>query len=300
MGDVFIADHKKRSKTTIMTDAVQKKYRFQKYCVLFADVLNQAEKVDRLRDLPQDEAELPLYLENLHQTAGVIVTIAQAFKVNFDELDQITQRLTKTPEKFKKYFDTHTRLPIFRQLFSDCMLYYVPLQNEKEQCVEWAIYKMLVASYNVWLYALETGNPLRGAITLGYAGIFGENGLYGPALLDAYKIESNVAQYPRIVVATEVVQELTARANIPGIDINLNMSAYFSKSCLELLTQDADGLYVIDPLNSMYRDAHKEVREKATQSVNNELVRFLSRGDAKLAGRYQKLLRLLSSSKGTQ
>lgn len=212
---------------------------------------------------------------------------------------RITQRLTKTPEGFKIYFEKHTKLPILRQLFSDCMLYYVPLQNEEEQCIEWAIYKLLVASYNIYLFALGTGNPLRGAVTLGYAGIFDENGLYGPALLDAYKIESNLARYPRIVVATEVVQELNARANTPGRDIDSNMSTYFSKRSLELLAQDTDGLYVIDPRNSMYHNAHKEVREKATQFVNHELLRFKSLGDAKLAGRYEELLRLLSSSTAT-
>lgn len=276
-----------------MTD----KYKFQQYCILFADILNQAEKVDQLRNIPNDQSQLPSYLDKLRETAGVIISIAKIFAANFEELDTIPQRFSNTPEEIKNDFVARTSHPVLKQLFSDTMLFYTPLNREEGQCPEWAIYKLFFAAYTTYLYAIKTENPLCGAITFGYAGVFGENGLYGPALMDAYRIEANLARYPRIVVATSLVYELKtiARQNAPK-DIQTNMSAMFSKKCLDLLKQDADGLYVIDPQNSEYREVHKETREKSIRFVNRELVRFQSLGNAKLAGRYQELLRLLTSS----
>jgi hypothetical protein len=280
---------------TKMTNGTTINDKFQHYCVLFADILNQAEKVDRLRHVPNDQSPLPAYIEKLRQTAGVIVSVAGKFSKTFNELKQIPQSFKKTPEAFKKDFIARTSHPISRQLFSDSMLYFLPVDTEDGQCPEWAIYKIFFAAYAMYLDALITENPLRGAITFGYAGVFGENGLYGPALLDAYRLESNSARYPRIVVQSSFVQELRARARMSAPeDIQANISAYFSEKCLKLLVQDADGLYVIDPQNSDYREDHKGVREEALRFVNRELVRFQSIGSAKLAGRYQELSRLLS------
>jgi hypothetical protein len=278
-----------------MTYKLTINYKFRHYCVLFADILNQAEKLDQLRNVPNDEGQLPSYLEKLRQTAGVNFSIAQIFSKNFELLDQVPQRFSKTPEVFKNDFIARTSHPISRQLFSDSMLYYLPLSEEDGQCPEWAIYKLFFAAYTTYLFALGAENPLRGAITFGYAGIFGENGLYGPALLDAYRIESSLARYPRIVVETSLIQKLRTSANqhLPK-DIQVKLSAYFSKKCLELIVEDSDGLYVINPQNKEYQDIHEELREKAKRFITSELIRFKSQGNYKLSSRYQDLLNLFS------
>jgi hypothetical protein len=284
-----------------MTDQLTVNYKFQQYCVLFADILNQAEKIDQLRNVPTDKDQLPSYLEKLRQTAGVNFSIAQIFNKNFELLNQVPQKFSKSPEAVKNDFIARTSHPISRQLFSDSMLYYLPLSEEQGQCPEWAIYKLFFATYTTYLYALEVENPLRGAITFGYAGIFGENGLYGPVLLDAYRIESSLARYPRIVVETSLIKKLQASANQQiSKDIQTKLSAYFSKKCLELIVEDSDGLYVIDPQarhNKEYQKIHEELREKAKRFITSELIKFQSQKNYKLSGRYQDLLNLFSSNK---
>ena len=79
-------------------------FRFQHYCVLFADILNQTKKVDQLRNVPSDDSQLPSYIEKLRQTAGVLVTIAKVFETTFDSLKQVPQMFSKTPEEFKNDF----------------------------------------------------------------------------------------------------------------------------------------------------------------------------------------------------
>ena len=285
-----------------MTKILTNNYQFREYCVLFADILNQAEKVDQLRNVPDpnDVGQFPVFVDKLRQTAGVIVAMAQIFNEAFDSLEGRRQKFSTLPADARDDFISRTLHPIDRQLFSDSMLYYLPLYQEEGQCPEWAICKLFFAAYTTYLFGLQAEHPLRGAITYGYAGVFGENGLYGPALLDAYRIESNLARYPRIVVATSLVHELQSRASkLTPKEIQTIMSAHLSQKCLQFIAQDTDGLYVIDPQgrhNSEYREIHKEPLEKAIRFVNRELVRFQSLGDAKLTSRYYELLMLLSTS----
>lgn len=57
---------------------------------------------------------------------------------------------------------------------------------------------------------LAAGVPIRGSLDLNTAIVTSENDIYGSAALEAYRLECEVAQYPRIAVGANVVDFLRA------------------------------------------------------------------------------------------
>ena len=93
------------------------------------------------------------------------------------------------------------------------------------------------------LRLLEIGTFIRGAITIGP--IYHEGSIiFGPALIDAYKLETDFAIYPRIVIADKLVAELESWQNSTS-----NNPWSPVKECKNLLRRDFDGLYHLDWLS---------------------------------------------------
>ena len=59
----------------------------------------------------------------------------------------------------------------------------------------------------LWMHHIEMGHYLRGGLTIGDAR-HDEGAVFGPALVDAYRLERAVASYPRIVVSDEAAVAL--------------------------------------------------------------------------------------------
>lgn len=79
----------------------------------------------------------------------------------------------------------------------------------------------------------------RGAVSLGKF-IHTDEYLFGPALVEAYLLESKAALYPRIILDRTVID---AGANNHAMHHTINMEKEFVESLLE---QDSDGMYYID------------------------------------------------------
>jgi hypothetical protein len=148
--------------------------------------------------------------------------------------------------------------------FSDCVV-ISDLRDE--------FFGVLLAARSLYIRLLFGGILCRGAIARGltyHAGrvVFGE----GPIL--AYKLESQAAVYPRIIVTDEVNQTLAAR------DAHSRLNIKFSS----MLAQDNDGLWFIDPFAypltwAAYRDNEnpEEVIQRALGSVRERIVDGLTR-----------------------
>lgn len=85
---------------------------------------------------------------------------------------------------------------------------------------------------------MDLGFVFRGAIVIG--DIYHRGGkVVGKALIDAYFIESQVAIYPRIVLADEVVNEI--------IKLENNWDSDAHNKPIKNITEDFDGMYIIHP-----------------------------------------------------
>lgn len=95
---------------------------------------------------------------------------------------------------------------------------------------------------------------IRGAITVGKVR-FNEHQVFGPGIVRAYHLESQMAQFPRIVVdptaltAVETDERLRKDTHSPEEE-----RAYIRK----MLRRDTDGLWFVDYLRAGYAEANDD------------------------------------------
>lgn len=74
------------------------------------------------------------------------------------------------------------------------------------------------ASYLIW-QLMSKGVLSRGAVAVG--DLHHRNGIiYGPALLNAYYLESQVATFPRVILEKDVIKKFSAIRSIPAVTEN--------------------------------------------------------------------------------
>lgn len=104
-----------------------------------------------------------------------------------------------------------------------------------------------VASYagRLALEMLSRGILVRGAITIGNL-FHDDHTVFGPALIDAYELESQVALYPRIIVPSKVFG-----------GINMSLSIIFGVEWWmqhQPFCEDFDGIYHLDIFGPFFMD----------------------------------------------
>ena len=158
------------------------------------------------------------------------------------------------------------------------------------------VFRSLMAAASMWLVGLSTNHPIRGGMEIG-TGIDIEPGeIYGQALEAAYRLESQVARLPRVVVGPKCVEFLEAVKRSDNVsDAGSRLAGSSADLCLSMLRQDADGNTIVDGLGRTLLDQSRDVpglREqfsRAHENVRANCRRFRGAGDSKLASRYEAL-----------
>ena len=146
------------------------------------------------------------------------------------------------------------------------------------------------------LLGLATGRPIRGAIEIAWGIELRPGELYGPAVVRAYELESEIAQYPRIVIGPEAVKFLKAHASNPEQDVFSQTDKELATLCLNMLVQDADGHWLLHYLGDKFQLAvvthnlYIELYAAARKFVLDQLSTHRAQRNTKLALRYSHLL----------
>ncbi|MCH8253085.1 MAG: hypothetical protein IID36_11595, partial [Planctomycetes bacterium] len=160
------------------------------------------------------------------------------------------------------------------------------------------ILETIVGAAAAFRLSLKRKEVFRGGIDVGVGTQLHDADVYGPVLVNAYRLEDTVAQWPRIVVGTRLVDYLrSAISEDSGDEIGETLSL-FAKQCLELIDIDADGQRIVDYLGAPMRgilvddEAEFESEVKAAYSfISAEHERFSNADNPKLALRYAILRR---------
>jgi hypothetical protein len=144
----------------------------------------------------------------------------------------------------------------------------------------WACLAEVESVFALQRYLLKRGIMTRGGLALGSL-LHHQNVIFGPALVHAYRIESQVAFYPRVIIAPEVLERIRAFDAPAHFAFELRLEA--------LTTRDADGLTFVDYLN--YNAGGIENVESLEQLFNAirqsiEAALLANRGDTRV---YQKV-----------
>ena len=275
---------------------------FGDYLVGVFDVLGQSSKLrEQTRSTSiEDPAERQRILANLKDTAGVVLGFRKLFANFFDGMDNAP------PSPLLRFLPPHqqvemlaaTASEIVRWGVSDSIFVAVPLARTRHPAASVAdMFRSLLAAATMWMAGLSTNHPIRGGMEIGTGIDIAPGEVYGQALEAAYRLESRVAQLPRIVVGPQCIEFLEGAKHDGHLPhIAAKMAAANADLCLSMLRRDADGSMSVDALGQVMRKESERIPDlrnqfsRAHDNVRDNFHRFRDADNRKLASRYQTLL----------
>lgn len=270
------------------------------YCVSFVDLLGQRDalKGQGLLIPPQTEDERKAFHSILKNSIGAITKLQERAEAMLKPLlnpDPNSPRRASLPPEQRATWDEMMRTHLTTQRWSDGLVSFACLGDANVKCKVNGVSAIFCLAGALCLVGLATGHPIRGAIEIAWGVELHAGELYGPVVARAYELESEVAQYPRIVVGPETVRFLQAHAANTAEDVFSQTDREFASLCLDMLVPDADGHWLLHYLGEKFQFAvthgqHEELYKAARQFVQDQLALHQHHQNSKLAFRYSHLL----------
>ncbi len=273
------------------------------HVVSFIDILGQKKRLASWPPLPAGGTPTTDLVKAVKETAGAVLAFKEHFVNFFKSADRQSTPdwLTSLDQEQQMGYQRIKDCKLSIQQFSDLFVFYSPIFNTFGDISTLSLYRTLNACAMAMLISLGARVPVRGAVTLGAGVELDKCSFYGPALFEAYHLEAEVADYPRVVVS-DTVQAFLAEGQVYSSDLKVNeMMKRVAVNCRALLAEDDDGLCIVDFIGN---GIHALVGQattwpKCVQSVYDfalvEERRFKAKGDPKLASRYRRLRNYLES-----
>ena len=284
---------KKRAKQLNRPTPKPKTYYFGYYALAFVDILNQKSELRKIKKLPTNEEEKSEFISQVKNTFGVV----QLFRTSFDSFFQsfLKNRPLQASGLSREQIDSMNRFrnpEVRKQLFSDSIIYYAPLEDTSKRFAITNVQALLAGCAASILSTLSIGLACRGGIEAGIAGDVFANEIYGPALYQAYRLESEVAKYPRILVGSELRSYIDFESRISVRNIEDEVRRSMAEKCKDWLYTDDDGETILDYMGPAAKEMwgnRRELIENSLVFVEKERKRFQDEKDEKLAERYSRL-----------
>lgn len=280
------------------------------YCVSFIDLLGQRDAMrgqGLLKPIESEEQRKEFH-DVLRNSIGAIIKLqeraenmlAPILKQNLD-----SPRRAALPPEQHAIWDDMQRTRIETQRWSDGLVSFVCLGDTDIRCRMNGVFGIFGLAGTLCLLGLATGRPIRGAIEIAWGVELHTGELYGPAVARAYELESEIAQYPRIVIGPEAVRFLEAHAANPEQDVLSQTDRELAALCLNMLVQDVDGHWVLHYLGDAFQFAvthgqHIELYGAARKFVFDQLFTHQAKRNTKLAFRYSHLLQYFDAHPPTK
>jgi hypothetical protein len=164
------------------------------------------------------------------------------------------------------------------------------------------VYGCIASSCILHLEGLSTNCPIRGGIDVGLGLDIGKPGdpeVYGPVLGNAYNLENNVAEYPRILVSKGLIEYLERAARLPQTTPLGHLVTSLAAECKQLITVDTDGKPMLDFLGEKMAQITADQRQQhftgIIECIAEQIRMAQAENDSKLLGRYDKLAAYVES-----
>jgi hypothetical protein len=140
----------------------------------------------------------------------------------------------------------------------------------------WAYLTTLEAIYYLQRYLLKRGIITRGGVAVGSL-LHHQNVIFGPALVRAYRLESQLALFPRVIIDPPVLERFAASVAASGREAFMDTLTHRMNS---ITKRDADGLIFIDYLHahamaierdigSLFEDIRAEIDQALVSAGSN-------------------------------
>lgn len=277
------------------------------YCTCFIDILGQRHALSDQGLLPMittEQERLKFIQEILTKTIRPITRLQNLASQLVAEARSPTESPIRRnlPLELREEWDKIQGHELQLQYWSDGLVAFTRLGNMEIPNQINGVFTLLHMAGSLCFMNLSNTfrNPLRGGIEIAWGTELSPGMLYGPAIARAYELESEVAQYPRIVVGKRMIEFLKAIAELEPMDNYSRYSSSVAKKCLQMLGRDIDGQWIIHYLGEAFlenvpHETYNDMYNEALQFVSKEYERFRSEGDTKLSIRYFHLLSYFQS-----
>jgi len=267
----------------------------QNYVVLFLDVLGQKEEILRFQLVPDDE---DLARRTVRETAGIVSMLRDVASTLLDKQDAESEFMKSLPEEERKNLKNLTRSDVMTQVLSDALIFSVPIGSdvwdEHSTAMNGVRWALTVSSW-LQLRALASAHALRGGLDIGWGVKLGPSEIYGAAFVHAYHLESNTAEYPRVVCGRELREYLDVVSSQKWESDFGRNAVDVARHCKSYLFDDDDGERAVDFLGESFRAGARlvpgieDMIHRSYSFAQRELRRFTLQGDEKLTARYGRL-----------
>jgi len=273
---------------------------FFNYCACFIDLLGQRDALrgQSLLHLISRDGDRAKFVEAVKPIIGPILALQKRTNQMVQTIVQPRPESPKRadlPPELHAEWDAMQQTRITNQFWSDGLVAFVSLGDREVKCPMNGIFGLFGVVGSECLIGLGSGAPIRGAIDVAWGVQLRPGELYGAVIARAYELESQYAQYPRIVVSSETVGYLQAQCATTDQD---NLSQYnraLAQICMTMLLRDIDGLTILHYLGDSFRDnvsrdQHIPMYNDAKQFVLDQYTLHRKAANSKLAFRYHQLL----------
>lgn len=201
-------------------------------------------------------------------------------------------------EERRKYLEwTEAELSV--QYFSDTCILYAPARFLNNVPALKEVFGAIIGIGSLYPLLLSKGIVIRGAVEIGPATILYESEIYGPCLAEAYQLEQEEADYPRVVVGPRVVQLIERTLQLKGSAPEEKIALRTASAIRDAIVIDDDGRHAIHYLGSRFSQAADNPHlvkgiqyvHKAYNWVCTEHERWRQARNTLLARRYARLRR---------
>lgn len=281
--------------------ANDRSYQFHNYAVGFLDLLGQRAALQGEGLLPviQNEDDRKKFIDKARSSIGAIVDLQHAAERMIGAEDGAVRGSkfrAKLSDAHQRMWDEMLQRRLSSQRWSDGLVYFLDLGDETTKCPVNGIYDLIALAGSLCLLGLTKRKPLRGAIDIAWAIELHPGEIYGAAVARAYELESEVAQWPRIVVGARALGFLEWHRDQPKVDLFSDYNKSLAALCLRMLVKDIDGNSIVDYLGeefqrSITQQQREELYRDALVFVQKEVERHHASKDEKLYERYYTVLR---------
>jgi len=268
------------------------------YLAVFIDVLGQGEKLKEIKNLPKNDDEAKKFNQLFKETMGAVQEVHNSFDSFFNSFNSTN---LEKPIDFDNWNKDEQKIYIESKKnnlkylkFSDTIVVYFPLDRESTKVPINSVFIALASAASTFLINLSSKIPLRGAIDIGIGTELKEGGLYGPILQNLHHLESEISQYPRIVIGDGLIKMLNDYEKEDNHQNNqfLKIEKAMLPTIKNFILIDEDGVNILNYLDeSMAKGFSTNMKQELYRKLNNFISEEINKciNNKKLLDRYKKM-----------
>jgi hypothetical protein len=266
------------------------------FAVCFIDLLGQREAMKDQGLLPDQgpDAQRAELIRLVKNSVGKISSVHRHAEAMLGAIGEKREPPEPIDERYRQAWDDLHGQNICTQRWSDGLMVFTRLGGTRLTEQINGLYSQFCLAGAMCLVGLAGRAPMRGGIDIAWGVELYPGELYGPAVANAYQLESEVAEFPRIVVGALAREYLEQILRDPDCSVAVQAAKKYAELCLGMLSQDDRGVLFLDYLAPTFESAvtSRQVEllwSKARNFVEEEIVTHKKNRSEKLAARYSRL-----------